>query len=104
MSAVVGSQYGATTVAAKSLISQLHPQGKLTTQKRKNWKIRHKNKILKANDHALNFKSIKGTSNISIDTKKHMCKSRENIPLNIYFAIGISYHLGYNETAYFNDF
>jgi predicted ATPase len=31
MSAVLGSQYGATTVAAENLIAQLQSQGKLTT-------------------------------------------------------------------------
>jgi hypothetical protein len=36
MSAVVGSQYAATTGAPESLIAQLHSQGKLTTQRREN--------------------------------------------------------------------
>jgi hypothetical protein len=39
MSAVVGSQYGATTGAAESLIAQLHSQGKLTTQRRDNRQV-----------------------------------------------------------------
>jgi hypothetical protein len=50
MSTVVASQYGATTGAAKSLIAQLHPQGKLTTPRRANRNIRHENEILKANE------------------------------------------------------
>jgi hypothetical protein len=50
MSSVVGSQYGAMTEAAESLTAQLYSQGKLTTPRRKNWKIRHENKILKANE------------------------------------------------------
>jgi hypothetical protein len=50
LSAVMGSQYGATTGAAGSPISQLHSQGKLTTPRRENRKIRHENKILKANE------------------------------------------------------
>jgi hypothetical protein len=45
------SHYGATTVAAESIIAQLDSQGKLTTPWRKNLKIWHKNKILKANEH-----------------------------------------------------
>jgi hypothetical protein len=45
MSAVEGSQYGATTGAAKSLIAQLHSQGKLTTPRRENRKIQHENEI-----------------------------------------------------------
>jgi hypothetical protein len=61
MSAVVGSQYGATAGAAESLRAQLQSEGKLTTPRRENWKIRHENEILKANEHALvctNLKSI----------------------------------------------
>jgi hypothetical protein len=50
MSAVVGSQYGATTGAAESLIAQLHSQGKLTTPRGKNRRIRLENEILKANE------------------------------------------------------
>jgi hypothetical protein len=49
----VGSQYGATTGAAKSLIAQLESQGKITTPRSKNKKIRYENEILKANEHAL---------------------------------------------------
>jgi hypothetical protein len=52
MRAVVDSQYGATTVAAESLIAQLHSQSKLTTPSRENRKIRHEMEILKANEHA----------------------------------------------------
>jgi hypothetical protein len=50
ISAVVGSQYGATIGAAESLIAQLHSQGKLTTPRLENQKIRHENEILKANE------------------------------------------------------
>jgi hypothetical protein len=39
MSAVVGSQFGASTVAAESLIAQLDSQGKLTTLRRENRKF-----------------------------------------------------------------
>jgi hypothetical protein len=52
MSAVMGSQDGATTEAAESLIAQLDSHGKLTTPRRKNRKIWHENEILKANEHA----------------------------------------------------
>jgi hypothetical protein len=44
MSAVVGSQYGATTGAVESLIAQLYSQGKLTTPRQKNRKIGNENK------------------------------------------------------------
>jgi hypothetical protein len=50
MSAVVGSQYGATTGAAESLIAQLHSQGKLTKPRRENKQNRHENEILKGNE------------------------------------------------------
>jgi hypothetical protein len=40
------------TIAADSLISQLHWQGKLTTPRRENRKIQHENEILKANEPA----------------------------------------------------
>jgi hypothetical protein len=53
MSAVVGYHYKAKTVAAESLIVQLDSQGKLTTPKRENQQIWHKNEILKTNEHAL---------------------------------------------------
>jgi hypothetical protein len=43
MSAVVGSQYGATTGAAENLIAQLHSQGKLTTPRCENRKIPNEN-------------------------------------------------------------
>jgi hypothetical protein len=33
-------------------IPQLDSQGNLTTLRRENWKIRHKNEVLKANEHA----------------------------------------------------
>jgi hypothetical protein len=51
MCAVVVSQYGAMTEAAESL-AQLYSQTQsyLTTPGRKNLKILHKNKILKANE------------------------------------------------------
>jgi hypothetical protein len=48
MSPVLGSWYGATTEAAESLLAVLHSQGKLTTPRRKNRKIRHKIKIIKS--------------------------------------------------------
>jgi hypothetical protein len=50
MSAIVGSQYGATTGAAESLIAhgQIHSQGRLTTPSRGNRKIRQEIEILKA--------------------------------------------------------
>jgi hypothetical protein len=54
MSAALCSQYGATTVAAESLIAQLHSQGKLTTPRRENRKIRHEIEIVKAKN-PLNF-------------------------------------------------
>jgi hypothetical protein len=41
---------GATTEAAESLKAQLDSQAKLTTPRRKIKKIRHENKILKANE------------------------------------------------------
>jgi hypothetical protein len=78
MSAIVGSQYGATTVAVESLIAQLDSQGKLTTLRSENQKIRHRNR---------NFQSKRtrfvcvGTSDLSIDTKTYMCKSRATIYL-----------------------
>jgi hypothetical protein len=50
MSAVVGSQYGATT--EESLLAQLNSQEKFTMPTCENPKILHKNKILKANEHA----------------------------------------------------
>jgi hypothetical protein len=50
----------------------------LTTQRRKNRKIRHEHEILKA-------KSTRSlcveTTDLSNDTKKHTTKSRETIPL-----------------------
>jgi hypothetical protein len=52
MSAIVGPPYTATAGAAESLRAQLHSQGKLTTPSGENRKIRHKNEILKANEHA----------------------------------------------------
>jgi hypothetical protein len=48
----VGSQYGAITVAAESLAAQLDSQGKHTTPRRENRKIRRENEIIKANEHA----------------------------------------------------
>jgi hypothetical protein len=65
MSPVVGSQYGAMTEAVESLIAQLYSQGKLTTPRCENPKIRK-----------LNFKCkwtrslCVGTSDLSNDTKK----------------------------------
>jgi hypothetical protein len=48
MSALVGSR--ATTLAAESQIAQLHSQGKLTTPRHENQKIRHEIETLKANE------------------------------------------------------
>jgi hypothetical protein len=61
MSAVVGSQYRATTEAAESLIAQLNSQGKLTTPKRKNKKLDTPKIFLKAIswDYPLNSNGIK---------------------------------------------
>jgi hypothetical protein len=53
MSAVMGSQYGATTEAAESLIAQLHSQCKFITPRRENRKIWHEKGILKGKDHEL---------------------------------------------------
>jgi hypothetical protein len=50
MSAVLGSQYGATARSTESLIAQLHSQRKFTTPRRENRKIRHENAVLKANE------------------------------------------------------
>jgi hypothetical protein len=63
------------SVAAESLIAQLHSQGKLITPGRENRKIWHENEILKANERLHNVK-------VSNYTNKHVCKSRETIPLN----------------------
>jgi hypothetical protein len=52
MGAALGSHYGAKTEAAESFIAQLHSQSKLTTAWHKNWKIRYKNKLLKAKEPA----------------------------------------------------
>jgi hypothetical protein len=50
MSAALGSQYGATTVASESLIAQLPSQCKLTAPRRENRKILHEIEILKAKE------------------------------------------------------
>jgi hypothetical protein len=52
MGAALGSQYGAMTVDATILISQLHSQRKLTTACHKNQKIRYENELLKAKEPA----------------------------------------------------
>jgi hypothetical protein len=52
MSAVLSSQYGATTVAAESLRAQHHSQGKLTMPRHENRKIRHEIEIFKAKEPA----------------------------------------------------
>jgi hypothetical protein len=49
MSPVVGSQYGATTEAAESLIAQLNSKSKLASSRRENKKNGREIKILKAN-------------------------------------------------------
>jgi hypothetical protein len=51
MRPVLGS-YVATTEAVESLIAQLRSQGKLTTPRCENQKIRHEIEILKANEHS----------------------------------------------------
>jgi hypothetical protein len=79
VSAVVGSQYGDTTGAAEYVIAQLYSQGKLTTPSHKNRKIRHENEILKSN--RIRSACVQ-TSDLSNDTKKHITKTRETIPLN----------------------
>jgi hypothetical protein len=56
---VVNSKYGATKEAAESLIAQLDSQSKLSTPRRKNRKIRHKNEILKAKEHAPKGQKLK---------------------------------------------
>jgi hypothetical protein len=71
-------QYGATTLAAESVIAQLDSQGKLTTPRRENRKIRHENEISKANEQALYVWELQIYRLIP---KKHICKSRETIPL-----------------------
>jgi hypothetical protein len=78
MSPVVGSQYGAMTEAetAESLIAQLYSQGKLTTLRRENKKIRHKNKIFKANKHAPHVYKLQI---YQMTPKKQITKSRETI-------------------------
>jgi hypothetical protein len=43
MGGALGSQYGAMTVAAESLIAQLHSQSKLTPAWHENLKIRNEN-------------------------------------------------------------
>jgi hypothetical protein len=50
MSALVTPSAGLYTVAAESLKIQLHSQGKLTTPRRENRKIRHEIEISKANE------------------------------------------------------
>jgi hypothetical protein len=50
MGAALGSQYGATTVAAEILIAQLHSQSKLTAAWHENRKIWYKNELLKAKE------------------------------------------------------
>jgi hypothetical protein len=50
MGAALGSQYGAMTVAAETLIAQLHSQSKLTTAWHENRKIRYENKLLIAKE------------------------------------------------------
>jgi hypothetical protein len=50
MGAALSSHYGATAGAAESVRAQLHSQSKLTTPRRKNWKIPHENELLKAKE------------------------------------------------------
>jgi hypothetical protein len=79
----VGSQYGAMTDAAESLIAQLYSQGKFNARRRKNLKILHENKILKANEPALMRRNFRST--VLNDNKKHKTKSREITPLSKVF-------------------
>jgi hypothetical protein len=65
--------YGATTIAAESLIAQLHSQGKLTTPRRENRKIRHEIKTLKANELAPYVKELQI---YRMTPKKYTTKSR----------------------------
>jgi hypothetical protein len=58
MRAVVDSQYGATTVAAESLVANLHSQLSSTTPSRENRKIRNEIEVLKANEHASYVKEL----------------------------------------------
>jgi hypothetical protein len=53
------SQYGATKESAESLIAQLDSQGKLTTPRHENRKIRHENEFLKAKEHAPEGQKLK---------------------------------------------
>jgi hypothetical protein len=74
MSRVLGSWYGgATTEDAEGLIAQLNSQGKLTSPRHENLKIRHEIEILKANEHVTH---VYMRTDLSNDTKK-------NIPLNL---------------------
>jgi hypothetical protein len=68
-----GFLYGPITVAAESLIAQLDPQGKFTTPRRENRKIRHENEILQANEHTT-------VSDLSIDTK-NICANLARLSL-----------------------
>jgi hypothetical protein len=61
-----GFQYGATAWAAEGPRAHLHAQGKLTTTRRENRKIRQENEILKANYHSPRVQ----TSDLSFDAKK----------------------------------
>jgi hypothetical protein len=65
--------------AAESLRAQLHSQGKLTTLRHENRKIRHEIEILKATEqvpHVYKLQIFRMTP------KNHTTKSRETIPLN----------------------
>jgi hypothetical protein len=56
---------------------QLHSQGKLTTPRRENRKIRHKNVFLIANERLHKVSELK---TYEMEPIKHMCKSCETIP------------------------
>jgi hypothetical protein len=74
------SQYGATKVAAESIIlAQINAECKLGMLRRESRKILYENEILKANKHAPAGVS---TLDLSIDTKKRISKSRETISLS----------------------
>jgi hypothetical protein len=62
------------TVAAESLVAQLHSQSKHTMPRRENGKIRYENATLKE----------KGSTQIYLFTPKNITpKSRETIPLTL---------------------
>jgi hypothetical protein len=75
------------TEAATSLIAHLYSQGKLTTPRRENRKIRHRNEILKENEPASYVKELQIHR---MTPKKHTTKSSESIP----FSHSMPFQLG----------